>query len=109
MAFSFFKKSEKAPKKEESHTGPKYYDLRVKNIIHETRDAIVIVFEQPAEGKVDYKSGQFLTLIANVNGKDVRRAYSLCTSNFVDEDLAVAVKRVEKGVMSNWLAEHLKP
>jgi ring-1,2-phenylacetyl-CoA epoxidase subunit PaaE len=109
MAFSFFKKSDKSVKKEESHSGPTYYELKVKNIIHETRDAIVIVFEQPAEGKIAYKSGQFLTLIAPVNGKDVRRAYSLCTSNFVDNDLAVAVKRVEKGVMSNWLADNLKP
>jgi ring-1,2-phenylacetyl-CoA epoxidase subunit PaaE len=109
MAFSFFKKSDKSTKKEESRSGPTYYELKVKNIIHETRDAIVIIFEQPAEGKIEYKSGQFLTLIAPVNGKDVRRAYSLCTSNFVDNDLAVAVKRVEKGVMSNWLADHLKP
>lgn len=111
MAFSFFKKSEKSEKpakKEETHSGPKYYDLKVKNIIHETRDAIVIVFEQPAEAKVDYRSGQFLTLIAPIQGKEVRRAYSLCTSPFTDSDLAVAVKRVEKGVMSNWLAENLK-
>jgi ring-1,2-phenylacetyl-CoA epoxidase subunit PaaE len=108
MAFSFFKKSEKPAKKEESHSGPKYYDLKVKNIIHETRDAIVIVFEQPTEEKVNYRSGQFLTLIAAVQGKEIRRAYSLCTSPFIDEDLAVAVKRVEKGLMSNWLADNLK-
>jgi ring-1,2-phenylacetyl-CoA epoxidase subunit PaaE len=108
MAFSFFKKSEKPEKKEESHSGPRYFDLKVKNIIHETKDAIIIVFEQPADSKVEYKSGQFLTLIAPVQGKEVRRAYSLCTSPFVDQDLAVSVKRVEKGLMSNWLPENLK-
>jgi ring-1,2-phenylacetyl-CoA epoxidase subunit PaaE len=109
MAFSFFKKSDKSEKKEESHGGgPRYYDLKVKNVIHETRDAITIVFEQPSQ-KINYKSGQFLTLIIPVEGKDVRRAYSLCSSPFVDSDLAVTVKRVEKGVMSNWLADHLKP
>lgn len=107
MAFSFFKKSEK-PKKEETHSGPRYYELKVKNIVQETRDAISIVFEQPASGKINYKAGQFLTLISNVNGKEVRRAYSLCTSPFVDEDLAVTVKRVENGLMSNWLADSLK-
>ena len=84
MAFSFFKKSEK-PKKEETHSsGPKYYDLLVKNIVQETKDAISIVFEHPAAGKINYRSGQFLTLIVNVNGKEVRRAYSLCSSPFVD-------------------------
>jgi ring-1,2-phenylacetyl-CoA epoxidase subunit PaaE len=61
MAFSFFKKSDKGAKKEEIHTGPKYYDLTVKDIIQETKDAISIVFETPAEGSIKYKSGQFLT------------------------------------------------
>ena len=105
MAFSFFKKSEK---KEPAQAGPHYYDLKVKNIIQETRDAITIVFEQPSN-KISYKAGQFLTLIIPVNGKEVRRAYSLCSSPFVDQDLAVTVKRVEQGIMSNWLADNLKP
>lgn len=109
MAFSFFKKSDKPEKKEESHGGPKYFDLKVKDIVHETKDAISIVFEQPADKRIEYKSGQFLTLIAPVQGKDVRRAYSLCSSPFVDQDLAVTVKRVDDGVMSNWLADNLKP
>ena len=105
MAFSLFKKSEK---KEEPHSGPHYYDLKVKKIVQETKDAISIVFEQPAKGKINYKSGQFLTLIAPVQGKEVRRAYSLCSSSFVDEDLAVSVKRVDNGLMSNWLPDNLK-
>jgi ring-1,2-phenylacetyl-CoA epoxidase subunit PaaE len=108
MAFGFFKKSEKKEKKEESHSGPRYYDLTVKDIIQETKDAISIVFEQPAGEKISYKSGQFLTLIVSIGGKEVRRAYSLCTSPFTDPDLAVTVKRVEKGLMSNWLPDNLK-
>lgn len=108
MAFSFFKKSDKTPKKEEAHGSPRYHDLVVKDIVKETADTISIVFEQPAAGAMSYKSGQFLTLIASVNGKEVRRSYSLCTSPFVDKDLAVTVKRVEGGLLSNWLAEHLK-
>jgi ring-1,2-phenylacetyl-CoA epoxidase subunit PaaE len=105
MAFSFFKKSEK---KEPVQTGPHYYDLKVKEVIQETKDAITIVFEQPTN-KILYKAGQFLTLIAPVQGKEVRRAYSLCSSPFVDPDLAVTVKRVEQGLMSNWLADNLRP
>jgi ring-1,2-phenylacetyl-CoA epoxidase subunit PaaE len=108
MAFSFFKKSDKSAKKEETHSGPKYYELTVKEIVEETKDAISIVFNHPAEGKIQYKSGQFLTLIAPVQGKDVRRAYSLCTSPFVDQDLAVTVKRVDNGLLSNWLPDNLK-
>jgi len=74
MAFSFFKKSEK---KEAAPAGPHYYDLKVKQIVQETKDAISIVFEQP-QNKINYKSGQFLTLISSIQGKEVRRAYSLC-------------------------------
>src|SRR6476620_3118069 len=107
MAFSFFKKSDKQEKKEESLSGPHYFDLKVKDIVQETKDAISIVFEQP-EKKIQYKAGQFLTLIVPVQGKEVRRAYSLCSSPFVDADLAVTVKRVEKGLMSNWLPDNLK-
>jgi len=105
--FGLFKKADK-DKKEESTSGPRYYDLRVKRIINETKDAISIVFEQPAAGNIQYKSGQFLTLIVPVQGKEVRRAYSLCSSPFVDDDLAVSVKRVENGLMSNWLPDNLK-
>jgi ring-1,2-phenylacetyl-CoA epoxidase subunit PaaE len=108
MAFSFFKKSDKGEKKEEIHSGPKYYDLTIKDIIQETKDAISIVFETPAEGSIKYKSGQFLTIITSVKGKEIRRAYSLCSSPFVDKDMAVMVKRVDDGLMSNWLPDNLK-
>ncbi|MBX2967055.1 MAG: ferredoxin--NADP reductase [Cyclobacteriaceae bacterium] len=106
MAFSFFKKS---AKKEAPATtsGSRYHDLPVKEIIRETKDAISIVFQQP-EPKITYKSGQFLTLIVPIEGKEVRRAYSLCSSPFTDEDLAVTVKRVDNGLMSNWLPDNLK-
>jgi ring-1,2-phenylacetyl-CoA epoxidase subunit PaaE len=104
MAFGLFKKKEK---KEETHSGPKYHELKVKAILQETKDAISVVFQQPSE-KITYKSGQFLTLITSVDGKEVRRAYSLCSSPFVEEDLAVSVKRVDKGLMSNWLPDNLK-
>ncbi|MDH4058638.1 MAG: FAD-binding oxidoreductase, partial [Cyclobacteriaceae bacterium] len=106
MAFGFFKKSEKK-EKEKPSGGPHYFNLRVKAIKQETKDAITIVFEQP-ENKISYKSGQFLTLILTINGKEVRRAYSLCSSPWVDEDLAVSVKRVDNGLMSNWLPDNIK-
>src|SRR5688572_6452000 len=108
MAFSFFKKSDKTEKKAETHSGPRYFDLQVKNVVQETKDTITIVFAQP-EPKIEYKAGQFLTLIVPVQGKEVRRCYSLCSSPFTDQDLAVTVKRVDNGLMSNWLADTLKP
>ncbi|HRK53144.1 MAG TPA: ferredoxin--NADP reductase [Cyclobacteriaceae bacterium] len=105
MAFGLFKKKEK---KQEGGYGPHYHDLTVSDIIEETKDAITIVFDHPAEKKITYRPGQFLTLIVPVGGKEVRRAYSLCSSPFVDESLAVTVKRVDNGLMSNHLPDHLK-
>jgi ring-1,2-phenylacetyl-CoA epoxidase subunit PaaE len=103
--FGLFKKDKKA----ESRSGPQYYDLKIKQVVQETKDAITIVFEQPEGEKLEYKSGQFLTLIVNIGGKDIRRSYSLCSSPFLDENPAVTVKRVDNGVVSNWLADNLKP
>ena len=92
MAFSFFKKSEPPKPAAEEGPGKHYFNLTVKAIVQETRDSISIAFSQPADRKISYKSGQFLTLMANIEGKEIRRAYSLCSSPFVDEDLVVLVK-----------------
>src|SRR5688572_10210967 len=102
--FGLFKKGDK---KDESSSNQHYFDLVVNNIIQETRETITIVFNQPTP-PLEYKSGQFLTLIVPFAGKEVRRSYSLCSSPFLGELPAVTVKRVDNGKMSNWLADNLK-
>lgn len=102
MAFSFFKKKKK---KEGAHEH--YHSLTVLEVVKETADAITIVFAQPTP-KLDYKSGQFLTLIKDINGKSVRRAYSLSSSPYTDKTLAVTIKRVDGGLMSNYLNDNVK-
>ncbi len=106
MAFSFFKRKKDKKKKEGSNI-PAYYELTVNEVIQETEDAVSIVFDQP-EMPINYESGQFLTLIAPIDGKEVRRAYSLFTSPFTDKDLGVTVKRVKDGLMSNYLCDQIK-
>ena len=85
-----------------------YLHLEVKKIIKETEDAVSIHFKQPEDKKIEYKSGQFFTFIFDINGKEERRAYSLCSSPYVDADLAVAVKRVNKGLISNHINSNIK-
>ncbi len=80
--------------------------LKVSKVVKETPDAISIHFDTPQP--VSYQPGQFLTIIVNINGKQVRRAYSLFTSPFEDASLAVTVKRVDQGLVSNYLNEHVK-
>lgn len=105
--FKFFKSSSSENKEEQKKQNLHYYHLKVKEIIQETSDAITIVFEAP-EGGLHYKAGQFLTLISTIEGAEVRRSYSLCTSVLTDTDPAVTVKRVEGGKMSNFLTDSLK-
>jgi ring-1,2-phenylacetyl-CoA epoxidase subunit PaaE len=102
MAFSFFKRKNKS-KGSKDH----YHSLLVKDVIEETEEAKTIVFEQP-EPKIEYKSGQFLTLIMDIDGKSVRRSYSMSSSPYCDDDLAVTIKRVEGGLMSNFINDNVK-
>ena len=84
-----------------------YFSLKVENVIRETEDSVSLVFE-PKPG-LTYKSGQFLTLIIPFDGKKVRRAYSLCSSPYIDENPAVIVKKVEGGLVSNYINDEIKP
>ncbi len=104
MAFSFFKKDKPAQEPKSDH----YFNLKVKEVVRETPDAIRIVFEQP-QPVITFRSGQFLTLIKTIGEKEVRRAYSICSSPYVEQDtIEVSVKRVENGLMSNHLNDTLK-
>lgn len=84
-----------------------FYKLKVKQVVKETSDAVTIYFEDP-EKKVKYKSGQFLTFIISLEGEERRRAYSLCTSPFVDDAPGVTIKRVQGGKISNYLGQSVK-
>lgn len=87
----------------------KFASLKVKNIIVETEDARTVEFEKPGDGSFDYSPGQYLTLKVQVGDESLRRAYSLCSSPTTDGHLAVTVKRVEKGRVSNFIADSVKP
>lgn len=86
----------------------KYYHLVVKEVISETPDTITISFWHPVHQAVSYKPGQFLTLMPVINGQKVRRSYSMSSSPHSDASLAVTVKRVPTGLVSNWLNDHVR-
>jgi ring-1,2-phenylacetyl-CoA epoxidase subunit PaaE len=88
----------------------KFYPLTVAKVKNETRDAISVTFNVPAELKDSfrYQQGQHLTLRAMIGGEDVRRSYSICSA-VQDELLRVAIKRTPGGQFSTWANESLKP
>jgi ring-1,2-phenylacetyl-CoA epoxidase subunit PaaE len=86
-----------------------FFSLTVSKITTETPDAVSISFTVPDSLKDTYQfqAGQYLTLRLMQNGKEQRRAYSICSSP-VDNELTIAVKRVAKGFASNYLCDKLQ-
>jgi ring-1,2-phenylacetyl-CoA epoxidase subunit PaaE len=86
-----------------------FHQLPVKNIVEETPDTISLFFavSDELQSKFDYKHGQYLTIKATINGEEVRRAYSMSSSP-IEPELAVSVKRVKGGRMSNYLHDQVK-
>lgn len=102
MVFNLFKSKEVKKK------GNQYLSLKVREVVKETADTVTIYFEQP-EPYLDYKPGQFLTLLLDINGKEERRSYSLCTSPFMDPYPGITIKRVKEGLISNYLNDKIRP
>src|SRR5690554_67807 len=86
-----------------------FYKLKVADIYKETKDTVVISFEVPENLKetFKFKQGQHLTLRKEINGEDIRRNYSLCSSP-LDNQWKVAVKTIRQGVFSNYAFNELK-
>lgn len=86
-----------------------FHRLQLLQKITETADSCSFVFGLPAELRDHYKfkSGQYLTLKVSVNGKEERRAYSIYTTPDRD-DIGITVKRVDRGLVSNYLIDQLQ-
>ncbi|GAA4884720.1 ferredoxin--NADP reductase [Flaviramulus aquimarinus] len=83
--------------------------LLVKNIVKETNDAVSICFKNGnLFKKLKYKPGQFLTVHVPIDKMVQKRAYSFSSNPYTDKDLKITVKRVEKGLVSNYVHDHLK-
>jgi ring-1,2-phenylacetyl-CoA epoxidase subunit PaaE len=81
-----------------------FHPIKIEKIKKETEDAVSIYFYVPTDLQdiFKYTSGQYLTLKLVVNGEELRRPYSICTSP-VENKLGVNVKRVDRGKVSNYL------
>ncbi len=86
-----------------------FHKVKIKDIYKDTDDCSVIDFDIPSEisEKFNFRQGQHLTLKADINGEDVRRSYSLCSSPS-DGYWKVAVKQILGGKFSTYVNEELK-
>ena len=86
-----------------------FHPLQIKEIKKETADCVSISLLVPDElaPVYQYIQGQYLTLRTYINGEEVRRSYSICSSP-LDNELRVAVKKVENGIFSTYANEQLQ-
>jgi ring-1,2-phenylacetyl-CoA epoxidase subunit PaaE len=83
-----------------------YHTLKIVEITRETSDAVTLHFEHPQQQTINYKPGQFLTLIVPFEGKKERRSYSLSSTPHESPRLSVTIKRVPGGKVSNFLIDN---
>ena len=86
-----------------------FLKLIIKEVKRETKDAVSILFNVPEELKANYKfiAGQYLNLKLTLDGQEIRRAYSICSSPDSGE-LRIAVKAVKDGAFSQFANTKLK-
>jgi len=86
-----------------------FYNLKVANIYKETEDTSVVTLNVPLhlQETFNFRQGQHLTLKADINGEDVRRSYSLCSSP-IEKKWQVAVKLIPGGKFSTHVNQEVK-
>ncbi len=87
-----------------------FHTLQVKEVRRETPDCVSIAFDIPEEilQQFAFEAGQNITIKKVIDGEEVRRSYSICSAPFENE-LRVAVKKVEGGKFSGFANDFLKP
>lgn len=94
-------------------TRVQFHPLRVTQVRPEAAGSVAISFEVPPtlHDTFDFEPGQYLTLRTKIDGQDVRRSYSICSTraHFAqNKELVVGIRPMQGGLFSNWAAQHVK-
>lgn len=87
-----------------------FHRVPVARVVDETADTRSIVLAIPPEltEAFAYQAGQFVTFRVDIDDEAVMRCYSMSSAPAVDGELAVTVKRVPGGRVSNWLNDNVE-
>lgn len=87
----------------------RFHSLAIKDVRRETPQTVSIEFDITPDLKdtFRFKHGQYLTLKIPVNGDELRRSYSICSSP-LENSLRIAVKEIENGRVSGYLNQQAK-
>ena len=85
-----------------------FHKLAIKTIDRVTDKSVAISFDIPETLKEQFTftAGQYITLKTTINGEEIRRDYSICSSAN-SGNLTVAIKAVENGTFSTYANEKL--
>jgi len=86
-----------------------FYKLSIKEVKRETKNSVSIVFDIPEnlQNKFTFFPGQYINVQIKLDGKLVRRAYSICSS-LKSNELRIAVKEVKGGAFSVYANKELR-
>ena len=88
----------------------RFHSLQIVDRRQETLDSVSLAFAVPEELRREfaYQPGQYLTVRATIDGEECRRSYSIC-SGADENELRIAVKKVDSGRFSRFANEALQP
>lgn len=85
--------------------------LVCRQVREETHDVKTFVFSGREPRRFSYKPGQFLTfsLPCGPSGEEINRSYTISSAPTRPDRVAITVKRVRGGPVSNWLHDTMQP
>lgn len=86
-----------------------FHPLKVAELRPEASDALCIAFDVPEHLRETYRflPGQHVGVRVSINGREVRRTYSICSSAD-DPQLRIGVRLHDQGSMSQYLASQVR-
>ncbi len=88
-----------------------WMSLKIQKIVEETWDTKTFYFVDAEDGgrQFDYIAGQYLTFrYDNIAAKPLVRSYTMSSSPCQEGAVACTIKRVENGIISNWMCDELQ-
>ncbi len=86
-----------------------FYSLTVSGVVQNTPSSVTLTFDVPKDlsSKFQFVAGQYITIKKEINGEEVRRAYSICTTPNSNM-LSVGIKKVADGRFSTYANAEVK-
>ncbi|MEK0083002.1 2Fe-2S iron-sulfur cluster-binding protein [Benzoatithermus flavus] len=89
---------------------PEHDDVLIcRQVRQETHDVKTFVLEPRTASLFRFKPGQFLTFDFEIGGERINRSYTISSSPTRPHLVAITVKRVPGGPVSNWLHDQMRP